>query len=300
MKAPKKAASLMKKQARAGYFFIFPLIIGVIGIFIPNLFKTFQFSFNDVIISGSKGYTLKGVGFKYYFDALMTDPNFIPMLLDDFKTMLINVPVVLIFSLFIANLLSQKFRGRAFARAIFFIPVLLATGILNEIEGYILVVMGGRSMQTGTTMDAAMNFGIDGMLRAINFSPVLIGIISSAVSNIYNVVKDSGLQIFIFLAGLQEIPTSLYEAAEVSGCSKWESFWKITFPMLGPQMAVNVIYTIIGSKSSLLFYASSTIGTVQNRYGLATAMAILYLVCLAAILSIVFVILAKFIRYSSE
>lgn len=295
--ARKRAVSLQRKQQRMGYFFIFPLILGVLFVFLPNLLMTVQFSVSDVVIHGSEGYTLTPRGLEYYWNALTVDANFLPRLAESYRDMIINVPVILIFSLFIATLLNQKFRGRAIARAIFFIPVLLATGILDEIEGYILGTMNSAVMETGGTMDGALNFDLGNLLSQMNFNQTLIDIVEAAVTNIYTVLKNSGMQIYIFLAGLQEIPTYLYEAAEVEGCSKWEGFWKITFPMLAPQMAVNVVYTLVatGQGGSVLAYANS-MGTSQGNYGLGTAMIVLYLISLAVVLSLLFAVLARFMR----
>ena len=273
-----------------GYFFIFPLILGILFIFLPNLITTFQFSMNDVQINGSEGYSLSFRGFEYYIIALTRDANFIPYTISAFKDMLINVPVILIFSMLMASILNQKFHGRAVARAIFFIPVLLSTGILSEIEGYIMGNISSAGLSTGGSLDSVLNFNMGEFLASMNFNDFLIGIVESAVSNIYTVLKSSGMQIYIFLAGIQEIPDYLYEAAQIEGCSKWEAFWKITFPMLSPQIAVNLIYTIVdvGQGSRPLYYAS-TLG----NYGQETAMCMIYLAALAVVLLLVFGVLGK-------
>lgn len=273
-----------------GYFFIFPLILGILFVFLPNLITTFQFSMNDVQINGSEGYSLSFRGFEYYIIALTRDANFIPYTISAFKDMLINVPVILIFSMLMASILNQKFHGRAVARAIFFIPVLLSTGILSEIEGYIMGNISSAGLSTGGSLDSVLNFNMGEFLASMNFNNFLIGIVESAVSNIYTVLKSSGMQIYIFLAGIQEIPDYLYEAAQIEGCSKWEAFWKITFPMLSPQIAVNLIYTIVdvGQGSRPLYYAS-TLG----NYGQETAMCMIYLAALAVVLLLVFGVLGK-------
>lgn len=289
--------SLQRLQKRAGIFFIFPLLLGILFILIPNLFMTFQFSLNDIVIQGDKGYTLVSKGFKYYVYALRSDANFIPDLVLSYQKMLVDVPVILIFSIFIANLLNQKFHGRGIARAVFFIPILLSTGIFDAIEAATQTSMGSLSITTGSSIDSMMSFNAADLLNNINFNPVLIGIVKSAIANIYQILKLSGMQIFIFLAGLQEIPDYMYEAAEVEGCSKWESFWKITFPMLIPQMMVNFVYTIVdsGQGGDVLGYANQ-ICNVQGNYGLGTAMIILYLLTLAVLLAIVFWIFARLTR----
>lgn len=134
------------------------------------------------------------------------------------------------------------------------------------------------------------------LLSSLSFPKPLIDVVTGAVSNIYTITRSSGLQIFIFLAGLQEIPTSVYEAASIEGCSKWELFWKITFPMIAPQIAVNAIYTIAISatdNNALLTY-SNTLAFGESNYSLATAMNIIYLLALGVFVMLVLALIGKF------
>lgn len=283
-----------------GYFFILPLILGIAFIFLPNLIMLVQFSVSDVIINGSKGYDTHFIGFVSYYQALFVDPNFIPYNLPNaYKQTFINVPVILIFSLFISVLLNQKFHGRAAARAIFFLPVILATGLLDDFEK--TLTGGATATMQAVSGDYLTTFKLGQMLSDLNFSQALIDIIESAVTGIYSVLKNSGMQIYIFLAGLQEIPLYLYEAAEVEGCSKWESFWKITFPMLTPQILVNLVYTMvaIGQGGPVLGYANH-LASREGRYSLGMAMIVLYLISLAIVLLLIFGILARIMRKQTE
>ena len=296
----KRLVSFEKRQQYMGYFFVFPVILGILFVFIPNMFTTLQFSFNEVVVDGSERYSLVPRGIEYYKTALTTDPEFIPRMISSYRTLAINVPVILIFSMLIASLLNQNFRGRAAARAIFFIPVIISTGILKNVESGIIGMMGDAGVSTGSALDGALAFNMSGFLTSLNFNETLIGIVESSVKNIYSILISSGMQIYIFLAGIQEIPDYLYEAAAIEGCSKWESFWKITFPMLSPQIAVNLIYTIVmvGQGSDALTYANH-LGTSGGNYGLSNAMSVLYFLTLLIVLGAVFGIMGRFSGMSS-
>ena len=297
----KKGLSLKRKQAAAGYVFIITLLIGVVLVFIPSLIKTIQFSLNEINITG-EGYTMTYRGIEYYIAALTEDANFLPMLRQSLTSLLVDMVVILVFSLFISSILNQKFKGRVIARIIFFIPVILSTGVIVEADSSILGFIENTAVDMGNTVDLSEFMQFTELLTSLNFSDTLIKIIVGAVSGIYDVVCASGIQIFILLAGLQEISPSLYEAASVEGCSGWESFWKITFPMISPQIAVAVIYTIVDacSQNSTLFTYMHEVAFNRNQFGLSTAMSIIYLACLGVIITIVFIILGKFIKHQSQ
>lgn len=297
----RKMLSFEKKQNLIGYFFLFPVILGILLVFLPNLILTIRFSMNDVEIVGGQGYSLIWRGFKYYKDAFTVDAGFIPTFIASYKTTLVNVPVIVIFSMLIATLLNQKFKGRAIARVIFFLPVILSTGILLETESAIMGSVNSAGVDTGASLGNSLTFDMSGLLTSLNFNESLIGIVESAVNNIYSILTSSGIQIYIFLAGIQEIPESLYEAASVEGCSKWESFWKITFPMLAPQIAVNIIYTLVidGESSRVMAYANS-IGSSLNNYGLANAMSIIYLASLLVVIGVLFGVFSRFSMLSES
>lgn len=290
----KNKSALFEKRARYGYIFIAPLILGVCLIIIPNLIETFLYSVCEIDTANNFALNLSGFGF--YKEALRSDPEFLPLLADNLKDLVINVPIIVIYSLFIATLLNQEFKGRVVARIIFFIPVLLATGVLSDTDSTALLYTGaGQVIDTGVSSGSGFA-DMTTLLSSLSFPKPLIDVVTGAVSNIYTITRSSGLQIFIFLAGLQEIPTSVYEAASIEGCSKWELFWKITFPMIAPQIAVNAIYTIAISatdNNALLTY-SNTLAFGESNYSLATAMNIIYLLALGLFVMLVLALIGKF------
>ena len=247
----------------------------------------------------SNGYKLSPVGWKYYDYALTGDPQFLPLLGTTLKTFGLQVPVIVIFSLVIANMLNMDFPGRGVARVVFFIPVILSTGIIAQIEnstGFIDLVENNRTLVTGIE---SVGMEISQLLTSINFSDALIDIIEAAIANIYDIVQSSGMQIFILLAALREIPSSLYEAAAVEGCNKWELFWKITIPMISPQIVICTVYTIIDQFASVdndLFTYIHGLAFASNQFGLANAMYVIYLLCLAVLVAVIMFVLLRFVR----
>ena len=214
----KRKMTLRGKEAVAGYLFAIPFLVGFFGFFFPMLLKSLQFSFSNMSL-GQNGYELSKAaenGLEHYIRALTIDPNFNRDLLTAVKDMAVSVPLIIIFSFFAANLLNQKFRGRGIARSIFFLPVILTSGVGLGIEASDLLqtTLGPEGMLSAD--DANTVFNVAGFL--LNYTNLPSGIVvylSEAVLGIYDIVIASGVQILIFLAGLQGISPSLYEASNM-------------------------------------------------------------------------------------
>jgi len=197
MKKGKKALSLERKRARYGYVFTLPFIMGLLLIFVPNIVKTFLFSINEVIIEPS-GYSLEGAGFQYYYKALFEDAKFVQHVITSLGELLIEVPVILIFSLFMAMVLNQEFKGRVVARAIFFLPVILSTGIIANVDSNagMDTLMSIRNALDSENMEAGLE--LTRILTSMNFNETLIEIVVDAANGVEDIVNASGMQIFIF------------------------------------------------------------------------------------------------------
>lgn len=299
----KARLTLRGKDAVAGYLFLLPFLIGFFGMFLPMLLKSVAFSFSNMTVEKG-GYVLQRAannGFEHYIRALTIDPDFNLQLLSAVKDMAVNVPLILIFSFFAANLLNQKFKGRGIARSIFFFPVILTSGIVLGIESSDLLqaTLGPEGMLSAD--DASTFFNVATFLvRYTNLPMSVISYLSEAVLGIYDIVIASGVQILIFLAGLQGISPSLYEASNMEGATAWENFWKITFPMISPLILVNAIYTIIDSFTSadneLMTLIRKTIFN-EVKYGYGSALSWIYFVVIAVIISVVGGIIAKRVFY---
>lgn len=299
----KRKLTLRGKEAVAGYLFAIPFLIGFFGLFLPMLIKSVGFSFSNMTVEKS-GYVLTRAangGLEHYIRALTIDPKFNLALLNAVKDMAVNVPLIIIFSFFAANLLNQKFRGRGIARSIFFLPVILTSGVVLGLETSDLLqtTLGPEGMLSAD--DANTVFNVAGFL--LNYTNLPSGVVmylSQAVLGIYDIVIASGVQILIFLAGLQGISPSLYEASNMEGATAWENFWKITFPMISPLILVNAVYTIIDSFTSadneLMKMIKTTIFT-DVKYGYGSAMAWIYFLIIVVIIAIVGGIIGKRVFY---
>lgn len=291
--APKKkkrrGLNLNRKRAMMGYLFVLPFIIGLITFFLVPLIQSFIFSINKLeVVEG--GYNLLPVGLSNYNRALRVHATYARDLVESVLYMLTNVPLIIIFSFFAANLLNQKFKGRSLARAIFFLPVILTSGVM-------LVIDSGDLLQSSLGM--TQTDGQEGAFRAVELarlllrsrlSPTFIDHIISAVDRIYEIVSASGVQILVFLAGLQSISPSLFEASNIEGATGWENFWKITFPMVSPLILVNTVYSIIDSltnSSNVVIGMIRDTAFASNDYGLSSAMAWLYFLAILVIVGIV-------------
>lgn len=294
VKKKRKAISLERKRARFGYVFTFPIILGLIILFIPNIVKTFVFSINEIVLDAS-GYTLEWAGFRYYYKAFFEDAKFIQYVISSLGELLLQVPIILIFSLFMAMVLNQKFKGRVVARAIFFLPVVLSTGIIAKVETG-TELFGMMSMRDALEMTGSTEFDLSQLMMSMNFNDSLIEIVVDAAKGIDSIITASGMQIFIFLAAFQQIPASVYEAAQVEGCSKWVMFWKLIIPMTGKQILVAGVYTVIDvftRTDSTLFSYIQDMAYKNNQYSFAMAMYFIYAVSLGIMMGIALLTIYK-------
>nr|AUZ20625.1 TM_PBP2 superfamily [uncultured bacterium Ad_142_N07] len=232
------------RRARIGTLFILPFIIGFIAFMVRPLFVSLEMSFSKyTILTGEMTWN----NYANYSYAFTTDPDFNRLLVDEIGRMAINVIATLVMSFVIAVILNQKFKGRIICRVIFFLPVILSSGVLPGIEtsssSYNMIASMGQAMEesSGVNLSAALQ----DLLSVSGVASGVFDVVFQMIDAIYDIVMASGIQIIVFLSGLQSISPSLYEAADVEGCSAWESFWKITFPMVSPLLLVNCIYTII-------------------------------------------------------
>lgn len=297
--------SLTGKEAVWGILFILPFLIGFFGIFLPMIVDSIRFSFSNMDVE-STGYVLHKAannGWEHYLRALTIDPDFNMLLVNSVISMLVRVPLIIIFSFFAATLLNQKFKGRAVARSVFFLPVILTSGVVFGLENSDLLV---RTL-SDVNMDSSELENFLNVSRFLmeytNLPKPIISYLTTAVNGIYDIVVASGVQILIFLAGLQSISPSLYEASSMEGATGWENFWKITFPMISPMILVNSVYTIIdmftNEANEMMNEIKTTIFS-EVKYGFGSAMAWIYFVCIAVILLIAGWLISRKVFYYDE
>lgn len=307
----KKPASLDAKKARAGWLFVLPFVIGIVIIYLPIIFDSIKLSFNSISIVSGGGYALTWVGWKNYSDALFSDANFAQVLIASIKQLVLDIPAIVIFALFMAIVLNQKMVGRAVFRAIFFIPVIISTGIIDAIDqnNAMYSFMSSGSIETGGSTSTAAEIvsavDVTKLLGNMIVGNELVQYVVDIVNNIFNVVNRSGVQMLVFLAGLQSINPSIYESCTMEGATAWETFWKITFPMISPMILVNAVYTVIDSFTSesnkVMSYINDVyIGATKDGRVLSSAMSWMYFLVVILLIGLVALILSSFVFYQRK
>lgn len=281
-----------------GFLFLLPWILGFIFFFLVPLLTSLQYSFSTVE-SGSEGIQTTFIGFSNYIRAVAVNPNFNRELVDSILAIVIDVPLILIFSLFIAVILNQEFFGRGVARSIFFLPVILASGVILGLESESLVQEINAQNATGGGLTGALQaFELERIMIGAGVNETIISYLTGAVGRIYEIVSLSGVQILIFLASIQTISPSVYEAAKMEGATGYEAFWKITLPMVSPLILVNLVYTIIDSfaRSPVTDLIMET-GFNNFNFGLSSAMAWLYFLSIMLILGLSAFVTSRYVFY---
>lgn len=274
--------TMAARRARIGTLFILPFIIGFIFFMVRPLIFSLQMSLNEVTLKAGGGFEMAWNNFNNYHYAMATDPNFNQYLVEEISRMAINTIATLVLSFVIAVILNQKFKGRIICRIIFFLPVILSSGVLPGIESsnefYNMMSDISNSVQNSSGINISQS--LQNLLNVSGVAGGVFDVIFQMIDAIYDIVMASGIQIIVFLSGLQSISPSLYEAADVEGCSAWESFWKITFPMVSPLLLVNCIYTIVDffmkNDNRVIERINTIMYGVQLNFGVASAMSWIY------------------------
>lgn len=299
----KPHSGLMRRRSLTGYLFCLPWVLGFLLFFLSPIVQTLLYSFQSfdkVTLSGTF------VGMQNYRSAFTADAEFPQRLVGSLQNM-VDVPLILVFSYFVALLLRKPFKGGAVVKTVFFLTVILASDLFMRLENSVSAV---NNAQMNTSVNEAQE--LFGALQAVDLTRYFEGMgeqmtrlmeyINSAIEGIFDIMIRSGVQIFIFLAALHAIPTSFYEAAQMEGCTAWEGFWTITFPMTSPMILVNTIYTIVDSFGSYLNPSVNYINNVsftRFEYGYAAALSWIYFLCIAVIIAVIFLLFRRRLFYQN-
>jgi oligogalacturonide transport system permease protein len=269
------------REALSGYSFVLIWIIGFALFTLVPLAQTLYYSLSRVTVTAT-GINLEFVRWQNYTRALVTDPTFTSLLIEYAIETLVSVPIIIIFSMIIALLLNLKFRFKGVFRTIFFLPVVITSGpVIQE-----LVAQGATSVPGLTLPDSVLAFiaGLPAYFR---------GPIDYVLSSFILILWFSGVQILIYLSGLQKIDRSVYEAAAIDGASAWEAFWKVTLPSLSGTTLLVAVYTIITlshfSENKVIKYIYGQTYAVGGGIGYASAMSFVYFFLLIVLLLIIYV-----------
>ena len=294
--------TLEGKNARAGYLFVLPFIIGFISFMLLPIFESLRMSFSRVIIDVTRyGFRMEFTGLGNIQRALLVDAEFNRLLVEELVRMVLIVPAVIIFSLFVALILNQEFKARGFVRAIFFLPVILSSGVLIGLEtNNALLRSVAESIKQSNQLKTSVTGVLERVLAAEGAASGYMKYIFQVVNQIYNIAMASGIQIIIFLSALQTIPSSMFEAAKIEGSTSWECFWKITFPMVSSLILVNFVYSVVD-------YLIRTDNRVMKKifvalvnrldFGFSAAMAWFYFLVVIVVIGICLSIISKKVYY---
>jgi len=288
--------SYEKKKSIAGFLFILPWILGAAYFVIIPVIMSFVYSISKVKVT-TNGYVIKLIGFENYSSIFTTDPDFTRKTVSSLQNMMLQVPVVVLLSLFIAIILNQKFFGRTMARVMFFLPVIITSGIvISVISGD---VFSQTVMQSSGSSQLMKSDFLNAYLRESGFSDQIVQVITNLVDSIFTLIWKSGIQILIFLAGLQTIQPSMYEAAQVEGSTAWETFWFVTFPMISPIILLNVIYSIVDNftdyTNQVMVYINQL--AINLHIEMSSAMAWSYFAVVMVIVTVIYLLVNKKVFY---
>lgn len=283
----KKHRGVEQLQSRTGRLFVLPWEIGLVLFFFVPLLKSIYYSFCNVSITNT-GINTTWVGFKWYDYIINEHPDYLEKIRDMLSAFGVQLPIILALSLILAIILNQKFRGRMFARAIFFLPVIIATGVVmnlmtSEHISVSLVASSGGEGNYGSMID------FDAILGNLGLPEEITTLIAGYIGDVFNLLWSCGIQIVLFIAGLQSIPDQLYEVSKVEGASKWEEFWYITIPMLGPTILLVMVYTMIDLFTQNQHVIATAFDLMSNQaiYDQSSAMVWFYFVVVGAVMALV-------------
>ena len=285
----KFSLTIKQRNAIAGYLFILPWIIGFLVFTLYPVILSIRLSFNEVRIS--EGISLKFCGWEYYYEALNVDTQFKTNLGETVIFICCATPIIIVFSLVIAMLLNGKYPLRTLFRGIFFLPVIIMSGpVISDL-------MSQYSVDLSKLSPLIYDFinNLPGFIK----TPIFF-----SLNNLVLILWFSGVQILLFLAGLQKIGKEIYEAASIDGATGWEKFWKITLPHLKPMALINSVYTVM----EIANYANNSVNTkisshlleVNRPYSFSAAMSWIYFMVILLLLLAVYIIFNGWKRRDKE
>lgn len=299
VKVKKKPISYQNKRKINGIIFMLPWILGFILFFIIPLINTVRYSFSTVSVAESGGMSLKFVGFQNYVELFSTEisktgQQFLRVFIDENSAILVNTPVIVIFSLFCALLVNAKYKGRGIARVIFFLPLVLG---LDVVVNLLTVSSIGDVVDEVVTQNTNNEFIMQFLLNYTFLPEGVTQFIYGLTNNVFELISQTGVQTLIFLAGLQSINGALYEVARIEGASQYEVFWKITLPMLSNISIFALVYTFVDRflRSSITqeiyFFAFN-----KSKIGTGSALSMVYLVNVIVDMLIMLLIVSRVVK----
>lgn len=289
----KRQISIEKRRSLAGFTFIAPWIIGFFVLYIYPLIMSLVYTFNELNPVTSE---LSWAGISNYIYLFREDPDYLPTLLDSLKKSLYSVPSILVFSMVVSLLVNQKMPYSRFFRGIFFLPIIITSGVvLNIIQGDSMssLLMSGERSSGMFEMVVLRND-----LIALGLGETIVDFVMNLANDVFNLSWRSGVQILLFLTAMSSINPSVYEAADIDGCTAWERFWKITLPLVMPMTLVNIIFTLTEQFVTRNAVLDMVINTANNmKFSLSSTIAWTYFVIITVIIAVIYLLVNKRITY---
>lgn len=293
----KKHDLKLKTQASVtAHLFLIPFYIGLLVFFLGPLINSLVMSFSEVSVT-DLGYKYDYVKFANFNYALKKDATFGTNIVKSIGEMLWQVPVINIFAIFLALIANMKFKGRTVIRAIFFMPLIFASGIAFQAisSDYVAQnIMSGGEVSSGTFSNTNV---LKELLIASGIGNQVVNLVTKITDSIFSMAWSSGVQMVLYLAGLQSISPSLYEASQIEGASAWDNFWKITLPMLVPIMLTCIVYTIVdgftSASNSVMTQITSLSQQGVKSFGMSSAFSWIYTVLVLIILAAIVLIFSR-------
>ena len=287
--------SYEKKKSLVGYLFLIPWAVGAFFFLIWPLFESVLYSIGDLRIG--QDYGVEITGFQHYIKAFTEDSTFLPLLTGSLPPVLYQVPIIVLLSLFLALLLNRKFFGRTVIRGVFFLPIIIANGV-------VISILNGDVYSGNLMANASVSNMFNSEMLGLFFAELqgmqdLLNLVIGFVDSIFNLLWKSGIQTLLYITALQSIPVSMYEAAKMEGGTSWEIFWKITLPMVSPTILLNIVYTIIDTFSDpgnrIVKYVNDFARAGDFNY--SSALIWIYTLIILVIVGLCYLIINRFVYY---
>lgn len=294
-----KYRSLQKENARWGWFFVAPWVAGILVFFLWPMLETAVYSFSKLSV-GTGGFHKTFVGFQNYLYFFTKDTYFLSYLTESIGSSIPQVLIIIAFSTMIALVLRSSFPGRGIARAVFFFPVIIASGpVMNILETQVMMNASATDLSPSYLFKAP---DLAALFSSLGLPDGVLTSITDIINQIFDLTWKSGVQILLMLAAVNNIPGSFYEVADMEGATAWEKFWKVTLPTVSPTLLVIVIYSLIdgfmdyGNKVMQLLSSYYT----NNNYSYSATIGMIYSICILLLIGLVYWILSRWIFYSVD
>lgn len=291
----KKKSLLSKRRESGGYIFILPWFIGALIFFIYPFIQSIYFAFCDLTFS-EKGLIKEFIGLENFRVVFFENPEVFQKLVNSVTQMLTELVLIITLSFILSIILNQNFHGKTFARAVFALPLIVSSGVLLAIFKTSVFSQSQEAIAETTVFQAS---GVQAMLESAGVGQGLVNTIVGWVNSLVDMLWKSGVQIIVFLSGIQSIPPSYYEVCDIEGATAWQRFWRVTFPIMMPFCFLNIIYTIIDSftyqSNPVMLQIMQYFGNLQ--YAFSNALALAYFVVIIIIIGIIAKLISGHIVY---